>query len=106
MIQIDVTIMGQPYRLACKEDEERTLRDNVETEKLARFGAELQEIEHIVEPRDETVNGLTIERRDPGLVQRVHHVVRGPVVTLVAWSSNNDCHVAPSSSVFHSPLVA
>jgi len=27
MIQIDVTIMGQPYRLACKEDEERALRE-------------------------------------------------------------------------------
>lgn len=29
MIQIDVTIMGQPYRLACKPDEERTLRQAV-----------------------------------------------------------------------------
>ena len=29
MIQIDVTIMGQPYRLACKEGEERTLRQAV-----------------------------------------------------------------------------
>lgn len=29
MIQIDVTIMGQPYRLACKEGEEATLRDAV-----------------------------------------------------------------------------
>jgi cell division protein ZapA len=27
MIQLDVTIMGQPYRLACKEDEERALRE-------------------------------------------------------------------------------
>ena len=27
MIQIDVSIMGQPYRLACKEDEERALRE-------------------------------------------------------------------------------
>lgn len=27
MIQIDVTIMGQPYRLACKEGEERALRE-------------------------------------------------------------------------------
>ena len=29
MIQIDVTIMGQSYRLACKEGEERTLRQAV-----------------------------------------------------------------------------
>lgn len=27
MIQLDVTIMGQPYRLACKEDEDRALRE-------------------------------------------------------------------------------
>lgn len=27
MIQIDVTIMGQPYKLACKEEEERALRE-------------------------------------------------------------------------------
>ncbi|MFS2004443.1 cell division protein ZapA [Duganella sp. CT11-25] len=27
MIQLDVTIMGQPYRLVCKEDEERALRE-------------------------------------------------------------------------------
>ena len=29
MIQFDVTIMGNPYRLACKEGEERTLREAV-----------------------------------------------------------------------------
>jgi cell division protein ZapA len=29
MIHLDVTIMGQPYRLACKEDEENTLREAV-----------------------------------------------------------------------------
>ena len=29
MIHIDVTIMGQPYRLACKEGEERTLQEAV-----------------------------------------------------------------------------
>jgi cell division protein ZapA len=29
MIQVDVTIMGHPYRLACKEGEERTLREAV-----------------------------------------------------------------------------
>ncbi|OON60882.1 cell division protein ZapA [Massilia sp. KIM] len=29
MIQLDVTIMGQPYRLACREGEERTLREAV-----------------------------------------------------------------------------
>lgn len=29
MIQIDVSIMGQPYRLACKEGEEQTLREAV-----------------------------------------------------------------------------
>jgi len=29
MIQLDVTIMGSPYRLACKEGEERTLREAV-----------------------------------------------------------------------------
>ncbi len=29
MIQIDVTIMGQPYRLACREDEEKKLREAV-----------------------------------------------------------------------------
>jgi len=29
MIQLDVTIMGQPYRLACKEGEERTLQQAV-----------------------------------------------------------------------------
>ncbi len=29
MIHIDVSIMGQPYRLACKEGEERTLREAV-----------------------------------------------------------------------------
>ena len=27
MIQLDVSIMGQPYRLVCKEDEERALRE-------------------------------------------------------------------------------
>jgi cell division protein ZapA len=27
MIHLDVSIMGQPYRLACKEDEERALRE-------------------------------------------------------------------------------
>ncbi|AKU24126.1 cell division protein ZapA [Massilia sp. MB5] len=27
MIQLDVSIMGQPYRLACKESEERALRE-------------------------------------------------------------------------------
>lgn len=27
MIHVDVTIMGQPYKLACKEDEERALRE-------------------------------------------------------------------------------
>ena len=27
MIHLDVTIMGQPYRLVCKEDEERALRE-------------------------------------------------------------------------------
>jgi len=30
MIQIDVTIMGQAYRLACKEGEEETLRQAVQ----------------------------------------------------------------------------
>jgi cell division protein ZapA len=29
MIQLDVTIMGHPYRLACKEGEERTLKEAV-----------------------------------------------------------------------------
>jgi cell division protein ZapA len=29
MIQLDVTIMGQPYRLACREGEEAALRDAV-----------------------------------------------------------------------------
>ena len=29
MIQLDVTIMGQPYRLACKEGEENTLQSAV-----------------------------------------------------------------------------
>ena len=29
MIHIDVTIMGQPYRLACKEGEQRTLEEAV-----------------------------------------------------------------------------
>lgn len=29
MIQLDVTIMGNPYRLACKEGEERTLEEAV-----------------------------------------------------------------------------
>jgi cell division protein ZapA len=29
MIHLDVTIMGQPYRLACKEGEQRTLREAV-----------------------------------------------------------------------------
>ncbi len=29
MIQLDVTIMGQPYRLACKEGEQRTLQEAV-----------------------------------------------------------------------------
>jgi len=29
MIQLDVTIMGQPYRLACREGEEDTLRQAV-----------------------------------------------------------------------------
>jgi cell division protein ZapA len=29
MIQLDVTIMGQPYRLACKEGEENTLQEAV-----------------------------------------------------------------------------
>lgn len=27
MIQLDVSIMGQPYRLVCKPDEERALRE-------------------------------------------------------------------------------
>ncbi|KQW96708.1 cell division protein ZapA [Massilia sp. Root418] len=27
MIHLDVNIMGQPYRLACKEEEERALRE-------------------------------------------------------------------------------
>jgi cell division protein ZapA len=29
MIQLDVTIMGQPYRLACKEGEDETLKQAV-----------------------------------------------------------------------------
>ena len=29
MIQLDVTIMGNPYRLACKEGEQRTLQEAV-----------------------------------------------------------------------------
>jgi cell division protein ZapA len=29
MIQLDVTIMGHPYRLACKEGEEKTLQEAV-----------------------------------------------------------------------------
>jgi cell division protein ZapA len=29
MIHLDVTIMGSPYRLACKEGEERTLKEAV-----------------------------------------------------------------------------
>ena len=29
MIQLDVTIMGAPYRLACKEGEQRTLQEAV-----------------------------------------------------------------------------
>jgi cell division protein ZapA len=29
MIQLDVSIMGQPYKLACKADEEQALRDAV-----------------------------------------------------------------------------
>jgi cell division protein ZapA len=29
MIHLDVTIMGQPYRLACKEGEQRTLQQAV-----------------------------------------------------------------------------
>ena len=29
MIHLDVTIRGQPYRLACREGEERTLREAV-----------------------------------------------------------------------------
>ena len=29
MIQLDVNIMGQPYRLACRDGEERTLREAV-----------------------------------------------------------------------------
>jgi cell division protein ZapA len=29
MIQLDVSIMGQPYRLACKEGEEHTLQEAV-----------------------------------------------------------------------------
>jgi cell division protein ZapA len=30
MIQLDVLIMGQPYRLACKEGEQKTLREAVQ----------------------------------------------------------------------------
>jgi cell division protein ZapA len=30
MIHLDVNIMGQPYRLACKEGEEHTLREAVQ----------------------------------------------------------------------------
>lgn len=29
MIHLDVTILGQPYRLSCREGEERTLREAV-----------------------------------------------------------------------------
>jgi len=29
MIQLDVTIMGMPYRLACRDGEEKTLREAV-----------------------------------------------------------------------------
>ena len=29
MIQLDVTIMGNPYRLACREGEERALKEAV-----------------------------------------------------------------------------
>jgi cell division protein ZapA len=29
MIQLDVTIMGQPYRLACKDGEQRALKEAV-----------------------------------------------------------------------------
>lgn len=29
MIHLDVTIMGQPYRLACKAEEEKTLKEAV-----------------------------------------------------------------------------
>jgi cell division protein ZapA len=29
MIQLDVNIMGQPYRLACRDGEEKTLREAV-----------------------------------------------------------------------------
>lgn len=29
MIQVNVSIMGQPYKLACKEEEEQALRDAV-----------------------------------------------------------------------------
>ena len=29
MIQLDISIMGNPYRLACKEGEERTLKEAV-----------------------------------------------------------------------------
>ncbi|MCG2583784.1 cell division protein ZapA [Massilia sp. TS11] len=29
MVHLDVTIMGQPYRLACKEGEEKTLQEAV-----------------------------------------------------------------------------
>ena len=38
MTQLDVSIMGQPYKLACKEGEEGALQQAVEQSKSGRLG--------------------------------------------------------------------
>ena len=39
MIQLDVSIMGQPYKLACKEGEEGALQEAVEKQEPKRKGS-------------------------------------------------------------------
>jgi hypothetical protein len=43
----------------------------------------LDVVQHVVKPADERVDLLPIERRDPGLVQRQHRVVRDLVAAVL-----------------------
>ena len=66
--------LGEVHRFAAD------ILDLVEREALAR---RLDEVHHVVQPRDEAVDLFAVEGRDPGLVEREHDVVRDLVALVL-----------------------
>ncbi len=65
------------------------------------LGHGFDEIEHVVELRDETVDVEAVERRDPGLVQPLDGLVRDPIARALLFSDVEGDAADPVGALEH-----